>query len=172
MLTLFILLYADDTTVMAENERDMQRDLDLLNEYCISNKLKVNISKTILLVVARSNKRIPNIRTFKCGNADLDPVKEYIYLSICFNWYKSFIKAKRLLHDKAIYSLIQKDRRLNLPPDVMLKLFEMCVEPILLYGCEVWGYENVDILEKIHTKFGKLIFKYLNFPIICQYMER
>ena len=40
----------------------------------------------------------------------------------------------------------------------MLKLFDMCVEPILLYGCEVWGYENVDILEKVHTKFSKLIF--------------
>ena len=25
-------------------------------------------------------------------------------------------------------------------------------------GCEVWGYENVDILEKVHTKFCKFIF--------------
>ena len=40
----------------------------------------------------------------------------------------------------------------------MLKLFDSCVEPILLYGCEVWGYENVDILEKVHTKFCKSIF--------------
>ena len=40
----------------------------------------------------------------------------------------------------------------------MLKLFDSCVAPILLYGCEVWGYENTDIIEKVHTKFGKLIF--------------
>ena len=40
----------------------------------------------------------------------------------------------------------------------MLKLFDSCVEPILLYCCEVWGYENVDILEKVHTKFCKFIF--------------
>ena len=57
-----------------------------------------------------------------------------------------------------IHSLIQKGRRLNLPTDIMLKLFDSCVEPILLYGCEVWGYENVDILEKVHTKFCKFIF--------------
>ena len=44
-------------------------------------------------------------------------------------------------------------RRLNLPTDIMLTLFDSCVEPILLYGYEVWGYENVDILEKVHTKF-------------------
>ena len=46
LLNLFVLLYADDTVIMVENEHDMQRNLDLLNEYCICNKLKVNISKT------------------------------------------------------------------------------------------------------------------------------
>ena len=25
-------------------------------------------------------------------------------------------------------------------------------------GCEVWGYENTDIIEEVHTKFCKLIF--------------
>ena len=32
--------------LMAENEHDMQRNLNLLNTYCNCNKLKVNISKT------------------------------------------------------------------------------------------------------------------------------
>ena len=66
-----------------------------------------------------------------------------------------------MLHDKAskaMYSLIQKGRRLSLPTNVMLKLFDMCVEPILLYGYEVWGCENVDILKNVHTKFCKFIF--------------
>ena len=40
----------------------------------------------------------------------------------------------------------------------MLKLFDSCVAPILLYGCEVWGYENTDIIEKVHTKFCKFMF--------------
>ena len=57
-----------------------------------------------------------------------------------------------------MYSLIQKGRRLKLPTDIMLKLFDSCVAPILLYGCEVWGYENTDIIEKVHTKFCKFIF--------------
>ena len=161
MLNMFVLLYADDTVIMAENESDMQRNLDLLNEYCISNKLKVNISKTKMLVFARSKTRIRNIRTFKFGDMNLDQVEDYIYLGICFNWNGSFVKAKKVLYDKAskaMYSLIQKGRRLNLPTDVMLILFDKCVEPILLYGCEVWGCENVDILEKVHTKFSKFIF--------------
>ena len=82
-------------------------------------------------------------------------------LIICFNWNGSFVKAKQLLHDKAskaMYSIIQKGRRLKLPTDIMLKLFDSCVAPILLYGCEVWGYENTDIIEKVHTKFCKFMF--------------
>ncbi len=38
MLNLFVLLYADDTVIMAEHEHDMQRNLDLLNEYCVCKK--------------------------------------------------------------------------------------------------------------------------------------
>ena len=54
MLNLFVLMYADDTVMMAENEHDMQRNLNLLNHYCNCNKLKVNISKTQNMVFARS----------------------------------------------------------------------------------------------------------------------
>ena len=33
MLNLFVLMYAVDTVIMAENEHDMQRNLTLLNDY-------------------------------------------------------------------------------------------------------------------------------------------
>ena len=39
----------------------------------------------------------------------------------------------------------------------MLELFDKSVVPILLYGCEVWGFENIDIIERIHLKFCKII---------------
>ena len=157
MLNLFVLVYADDTVIMAENEHDLQRKFN----YCNCNKLKVNISKTKIMVFARFKTWLNYIPTFKFGNIDLEQVEDYIYLGICFNWNGSFVNAKGLLHDKAskaMYSQIQKGRRLNLPTDIMLKLFDSSEEPILLYGCEVWGYENLDILEKVHTKFGKFIF--------------
>ena len=113
-------------------------------------------AKKKIMVFARSKTRLNNIPTFKFGNIGLEQVEDHIYLGVCFNWNGSFVKAKKLLHDKAskaIYSIIQKGRRLNLPTDIMLKLFDSCVEPILLYGCKVWGYENVDIWEKVHAKF-------------------
>ena len=89
------------------------------------------------MVFARSKTRLNNIPTFKFGNIDLEQVDDYIYLGICFNWNGSFVKAKKLLHDKAskaMYSLIQKGRRLNLPTDIMLKLFNQFYSMVVKYG--------------------------------------
>ena len=33
------------------------------------------------------------------------------------------------------------------------------VEPILLYGCEIWGFENLKVLEQVHLMFCKPILK-------------
>jgi hypothetical protein len=29
------------------------------------------------------------------------------------------------------------------------------IAPIILYGCEIWGYENLEIIERLHLKFLK-----------------
>ena len=36
-------------------------------------------------------------------------------------------------------------------------MFEKMVKPILLYNCEVWGSESVDLCEKLYLKFCKYI---------------
>ena len=30
------------------------------------------------------------------------------------------------------------------------------VKPILMYGCEIWGYGNNNVLEKVQLKFLKI----------------
>ena len=42
LIKLFVLLYADDTIILAENERDLQTALDSVHEYCTKFKLIVN----------------------------------------------------------------------------------------------------------------------------------
>ena len=39
-------------------------------------------------------------------------------------------------------------RKDGLSVNIQLDLFEKMVKPILLYGCEVWGFSNNDINEK------------------------
>ena len=35
--------------------------------------------------------------------------------------------------------------------------FDKMVMPVILYGCEVWGYKNLGTLENLHLKFCKLV---------------
>ena len=56
-----------------------------------------------------------------------------------------------------MYSVISKSRRLGLPIITQLHLFDTIISPIMLYGCEIWGYSDVSILEKLHLKFLKMI---------------
>ena len=54
--------------------------------------------------------------------------------------------------------MIKKSRNLNLPFDIQIDLFYKTIKPILLYGCEVWGFGNCDVIERILLKFYKYIF--------------
>lgn len=43
--------------------------------------------------------------------------------------------------------------------DLILKLFDHTILPILTYSSEIWGYENSAILEKVHCEFLRYITK-------------
>ena len=65
------------------------------------------------------------------------------------NYNNKFKKAQQLqflLANRAMFSLLRKCRQLNLPLDRQLELFEKCVHPILLYGCEIWAFEKMDVI--------------------------
>ena len=56
-----------------------------------------------------------------------------------------------------MYALLDKARRFVLPIDVTLQLFDAMVVPILLYGSEIWGFQHVEMVEKLHLKFKKML---------------
>ena len=89
----------------------------------------------------------------------IESVKEYKYLGILFSRSGSFCKAKKQVQ-KAMYGVIRKIRQFNLPLECQLDLFDKIVVPVLLYGCEIWGFESLDIIERIHLKFLKYIFNF------------
>ena len=92
----------------------------------------------------------------------LDIENEYKYLWVLFSRSGSFFAAKKKLladhAEKAMYSLIEKkSRSLMLLIDLQIELFEKMVQPILLYGSEVWGFGNLNVLERVVLKYLKLI---------------
>jgi hypothetical protein len=44
-MNIILLLYADDTVVMAETHEDLQKQLHIFHDYCLAWKLKVNIDR-------------------------------------------------------------------------------------------------------------------------------
>ena len=47
---LFVILYADDTILLSDDAKEFQDTLNAFNEYCKRWKLKLNISKTKIII--------------------------------------------------------------------------------------------------------------------------
>lgn len=157
---LFVLLYADDTIVLAESELELQAALNAVSVYCKDNDLTVSLTKTKVIIF--SSGRITKHRDFIFNNKPVEVVDDYIYLGTTFNFNGNFSKAMQKQTDlaqKAMYSLLTKARRLLLPIDLQIELFEQTVLPILLYGSEIWGHLNIQCIEIFYRKFLKIVLK-------------
>jgi hypothetical protein len=58
---------------------------------------------------------------------------------------------------KAMYEILKRGKCHNLSISCQLDLFDKMVKPILLYGCELWGLSNCNIIERVHLKYCKLL---------------
>ena len=157
-VSLYALLYADDTIVLAESEEELQSALVGVYEYCDRWHLKVNVDKTKIVIFSRG--KIRKHRNFFFGADPVDVVNEYTYLGMVFNYDGTFNKAieKQLQQArKAMYSLLTKARRLCLSVDIICDLFQKIVVPVLTYACEIWGCGNLIPIEVFYKKFLKII---------------
>ena len=99
---------------------------------------------------------------FKYNGDTLSIVHNFQYLGIFFSSKGSFNESKSHLVQqakKAMYIVLRKARKLDLPIDLQLQLFDTMVVPILLYGAKIWDYENCKIIETLHMQFCKIILK-------------
>ena len=155
-IALFSLLYADDTIVLGESPHELQLALNSLFDYCRMWHLTVNTSKTKILIFSRG--KIKNVPKFMFGGEELSICFDYTYLGIIFNYNNVFKKAidKQVCQaSRASYAMKMKLESLCLPLDLQLQLFDQLVLPILLYGCEVWGFEKLTQIESFYLKFCK-----------------
>ena len=92
-LKLFVLMYADDTILLAESEDDLQHVLSAMFSYCNTWKLQVNVNKTKIVVFSRGKiRKIPNLFF---GPKLPDVVDNYTYRGVKFNFNGRFVKEKQ-----------------------------------------------------------------------------
>ena len=158
-LKLMIMLYADDTILLSDTPTDFQNSLNLFNQYCNNWHLKVNINKTKVVIFGA--RQVQNL-IFKIGTQQLEITKQYHYLGVTFSSNGSFLAARKHVvqqANKALHLLFTRANNADLPIDLVIKLFDHTVLPILTYGSEIFGYENIEMLEKIHNDFLRKITK-------------
>ena len=145
--------------ILASDPDSFQKCLDDFNDYCNDWKLKINVNKSKVLIFGFRNY---NAFSFKIGNQNLEIIDSYKYFGIYFTKNGSFLNARKHLTEqahKALHLLYTRINNLAHTTDLQLNLFEHTVLPIMTYASEIWGFENVQIFERIHAAFLRKITK-------------
>ena len=167
---LCVLLYADDTVILTESEKDLQCALNALSDYCKQWDLTVNLDKTNVVIFSKRRKA-PKI-TFLYEGKVVKVAEDYTYLGVVFNFDGSFKKAidhQKAVGQRALQALYSKIRILALDVDTSLELYQRYVMPILLYGSEIWAFDktNVASLEIFNRRFLKELLGLYKFTPTC-----
>ena len=112
------------------------------------------------MIVMSSNTSITSIFMLTLLHQEIEIVDSYKYLGVLFTQTYSFLCARKHIVQqakKAMILLFTRMNNLDIPIDLQLKLFDHTVVPILTYACEVWGYENLDMIEKVQNDFLRRI---------------
>jgi len=150
---LFILLFADDVVLLSDSPIGLQNQLNVLKSTADDLGLQINLSKTSI-VVHRNGGHMSKHEHWHINNQPIEIVNSYKYLGLhlstklCINTALQELATKgRAGTIKVIKSLLKVN---SFHPKVFFKLFDSQIQPILLYGAEVWGLQDPTAVESVH----------------------
>ena len=134
------LRYADDTTLMAESEKELKSLLVKVKEESEKVGLKLNIQKAKIMASGP-------ITSWKINGETMETVTDFMLLGskITADGYCSHeIKRCLLLGRKAMTNLdsILKGRDITLPTKI--HLVKAMVFPVVMYRCESWTIKKAE----------------------------
>uniref|UniRef100_A0A8K9V0N5 Reverse transcriptase domain-containing protein n=1 Tax=Oncorhynchus mykiss TaxID=8022 RepID=A0A8K9V0N5_ONCMY len=166
------LLFADVLVLLSPTKGGLQQHLDLMHRFWA---LTVNLSKTKIMVFQKRSSHQDHKYKFHLDTVALEHTKNYTYLGLNISATGNFHKAVNDLRNKArrAFYAIKRNIHFNKPIRIWLKILESVIEPIALYGCEVWGpLTNQDFtkwdkhqIETLHEELGR-------YPLIIKIQKR
>ena len=141
------ILYADDVNLISmDDPTQLQRQLDYLDLFCCMFQMRVNSSKTQVIVFRhpRTDHRQPT--TFTYQGRPLPEVPSIVYMGVHFHCTRalkhSHMPATKAAGFKALFAMMARCRRGGLKqPAFLCRLFRLLVAPVISHGCQVWGPE-------------------------------
>ena len=157
LISVFLLMYADDMVLIAESPSGLQQLIDNLYIYNSECNLGLNVDKT-KIVVFRNGGKMKDSEKWYYNGKSLDIVNQFNYLGMLFNFNGKFnVTQKHLAQQgkKAYFALCGKLRNHYLNIETKSNLFDIYVSSVLNYGAEIWGFHKGPDIEKIHLLFCK-----------------
>ena len=155
-----VLMYADDLALIAQNERDLQKMLDTLFNWCEQWRIKVNTGKSEIVHFRQSRSSQTKVQ-FKYGNSVLNLVKFYKYLGIVLNEFLDYAYTAAMVAksaNRALGLLIAKTKCIGgLPLTCFEKLYNSIVLPVIHYGSAVWGSKDFSCINSVHFRACRFI---------------
>ena len=145
-----LLLFADDTVLMANSERELQKMLNIVNEY----RFTFNKDKSNVMIFGKKR----GTEKFYLGKDELKIVEEYKYLGVVidqkFTWKAHLSKVKEKAR-KRMNALCGVGVGRGVSVKALLRGWEVLVRPVLEYGCEIWGEKIWKEGEDLQMEMGR-----------------
>ncbi|MEW8544944.1 MAG: reverse transcriptase family protein [Candidatus Thiodiazotropha sp.] len=158
------IAYADDFAEVSDSVRALQIQIDITSRFCDRTKMKVNLSKT-KIIVFRNGGFLRDMEKWFFKGEEIQAVSSYKYMGLSVTPKLIWTRAKDTLAiqaRKSIVSLLKLQNSIGYFEFVdLFKLFDTMVKPVLCYAAEIWGFEYSDIIENVQDRFCK---KYLKLP--------
>ena len=152
---IYCLMYADDIANCAQTRVRLQRQLNLISEFCDSRDMKVNLNKTEITIF-RNGGPLRDYERWTLNGMPIRTTSEYKYMGLIYTPKLSWSKAKPELAAqarKASFCINYQRRFVYFKHEELFRLFETMVKPILCFGSEIWGYECSNLIESVHNEF-------------------
>jgi len=155
---IFLLLFADDIVLVSDTVIGLQNQISNLKKGADKLGLTVNIQKTKVMVFRLGGHLAKHEKWF-LGCQQLEVVSEYRYLGVALSTKLSTYSIIYNLAGRAkaaVYRVMRSLRKLvHVTPEVVFKIFDCQIQPMLLYGSEVWGMDDCQAIETVHLAMLK-----------------
>ena len=154
-----IFLYADDTVLVATGSvihnvyKIMQTDLDKISEWCVSNKLTVNVKKTkALLLGTRSIMKRNNCQPLALYGQSLDHISYYKYRGMTLDSSLSFNKHVNNVIQSVAHKIYMLGKiRPYITNNACIQIYKSMILPYIDYGDIIYASTNQLNLRKIQS---------------------
>lgn len=163
------LMFADDLVLLSSSPSDLQHSINALGTHAKTWKLKVNSSKTKVMIFNKQGRLINDTHFMYNQTQCIDIVHEQTYLGINLVSSGKYSNTRETLCKKGLKVLGTIRRMLSncdfIPINTYNKLFDTIVKPVIMYASEIWGPELLQYKtlfekschEQLHLKFCKIL---------------